>query len=99
MSIWEEGFHLEYIGRMECVVRDILDLLEKMHPGKAPELTLALRELADECRDEIERFGMWREDGLSLEQIADRIDSKAIAILNGISFEKGPNLPLLDRIE
>ena len=99
MSIWEEGFRLEYIERMECVVRDILDLLAKMHPGKAPELTLALRDLADECRVEIERFGLWREDVISLDEIVDRIDDRACVILNGISFEKEPDRHPLDRVQ
>lgn len=86
MNIWEEGFCLEYIGRMECVVRDILDLLPQKHTGKMAELTLALSELAEDCRDGIERFGLWREDGLSLDEIVDRIDAKASIIFNGIGF-------------
>lgn len=86
MNIWEEGFCLEYIGRMECVVRDILDLLAQKHTGKMAELTLALSELAEDCRDGIERFGLWREDERSLYEIVDRIDAKASLIFNGIGF-------------
>ena len=99
MNIWEEGFCLEYIGRMECVVRDILDLLAQKHTGKMAELTLALSELAEDCRDGIERFGLWREDVISLDEIVDRIDDRACVILNGISFEEEPDRHPLDRMQ
>jgi len=86
MNIWEEGFYLEYIVRMEGVVRDILDLLPQNQTGKMAELTLGLSELAENCRAEIERFGLWRDDGLSLEEIVDRIQANAFVIFNVIGL-------------
>lgn len=96
MSIWEEGFYLEYIGRMGAVVWDILDLLTEKYPGQLPELALALRSLADECREAIEQFGLERENGISLDEMVDRIDARACVILSGISFEAEPDRHPLD---
>ena len=90
MNPWQEGTHLAYLEEMEQVTREIVVMLRdsidtdflRPHRARIPSLICSLESLERRCRDENDRFGLWREDGLGLEEILEEIDADATRILD-----------------
>jgi len=84
LMIWKEAEYLEQLGGIECDCRKVLALLPEAAERRgmaviSPEVAALLsvnETIMQRCRDERERLGLWREDGMEPDEILEEIDQQ-----------------------